>query len=171
MATKDRLKEFLAFKKIGRNKFEAKLGIANGYMSSKGFSITSDVIEKSAIEFPDLNIEWLITGKGEMLKNSGAVIGSNQGEGNKIEYRNAGNVEVGNNVNVTLPESGTQKIIKPDGTVELTSVDSNNLELENIKRENEELKLKISHLKDNMSVKDELIASLKETIELLKHKQ
>lgn len=68
MATKDRLKEFLSYKKIGRNKFETKLGIANGYMSSKGVTITSEVIEKASAEFPDLNLEWLITGNGNMLK-------------------------------------------------------------------------------------------------------
>ena len=42
MATKDRLKEFLSTLKIGRNKFEAQLGLANGYVSSKGASISSD---------------------------------------------------------------------------------------------------------------------------------
>ena len=65
MATKDRLKEFLSYKKI-----ETKLGLANGYMSSKGVTITSEVIEKASAEFPDLNLEWLITGEGEMLKTT-----------------------------------------------------------------------------------------------------
>lgn len=49
MATKDRLKEFLSTLKIGRNKFEAQLGLANGYVSSKGASISSDVIEKRSL--------------------------------------------------------------------------------------------------------------------------
>lgn len=73
MTTKDRLKEFLSYKKIGRNKFEAKLGLANGYMSSKGITITSEVIEKTSSEYPELNLDWLITGKGEMLKNTTQV--------------------------------------------------------------------------------------------------
>lgn len=68
MTTKDRLKEFLSYKKIGRNKFETKLGLASGYMSSKGITITSEVIEKTSSEYPELNLDWLITGKGEMLK-------------------------------------------------------------------------------------------------------
>ena len=70
MTTKDRLKEFLSFKKIGRNKFEERANIATGYVSSKSISISSDVIEKTATLFPDLNIDWLVTGKGEMIKNA-----------------------------------------------------------------------------------------------------
>ena len=69
MATKDRLKEFLSTLKIGRNKFEAQLGLANGYVSSTGASISSDVIEKTLIAYPILNAEWLLTGKGNMLVN------------------------------------------------------------------------------------------------------
>lgn len=68
MTTKDRLKEFLTLKGIGRNKFESKIGIATGYLSSKSLTITSEVIEKAAEEFPDLNIDWLITGKGVAVK-------------------------------------------------------------------------------------------------------
>lgn len=70
MTTKDRLKEYLAYKKIGRNKFEEKVGIASGYVSSKSLTITSDVIEKLYAEFPLLNIDWLLTGRGEMEKSN-----------------------------------------------------------------------------------------------------
>lgn len=69
MTTKDRLKEFLSSQKIGRNRFEEQLGISIGYMSSKATTITSDVIEKTISAYPILNIEWLLTGKGEMLKS------------------------------------------------------------------------------------------------------
>lgn len=69
MTTKDRLKEFLSSQKIGRNKFEEQINISTGYMSSKAITITSDVIEKTVSAYPDLNIEWLITGKGSMLKS------------------------------------------------------------------------------------------------------
>lgn len=127
MTTKDRLKVFLTSQKIGRNKFEEELGISIGYMSSKANTITSEVIEKTISAYPELNIEWLITGKGNMLKESSDVIGSIQGDGNKIEYNNSGDVEVGNNINITLPESGTQKIVNPDGSVELAKTNSNSL--------------------------------------------
>lgn len=70
MTTKDRLKEFLSSQKIGRNRFEEQLGISIGYMSSKATTITSDVIEKTILAYPILNLDWLITGSGEMLKSS-----------------------------------------------------------------------------------------------------
>lgn len=69
MTTKDRLKEFLSSQKMGRNRFEEQLGISIGYMSSKATTITSDVIEKTTLAYPDLNLDWLLTGKGSMLKS------------------------------------------------------------------------------------------------------
>ena len=69
MTAKERLKVFLVAKKMGRSKFEKLAGIASGYVSSKSVTITSDVIEKTVAVFPDLNLDWLITGEGEMLKS------------------------------------------------------------------------------------------------------
>ena len=53
---------------LGRNKFETLLGLSNGYISSKSTSISSDVIEKIAFTYPNLSLEWLITGKEPMFK-------------------------------------------------------------------------------------------------------
>lgn len=157
-----------------KKEFSSIIGIVqvtfNRYIN-KERSIGVDAISGILSAFPDVSAEWLLRGEGEMFKNSGNMIGSNQGDGNKIEYKNGGNVGVGNTVNVTLPKSGTQKIIKPDGSVELTSIGSNDDASDKLQRENEALKEKISHLMDNMQLKDELIASLRDTIELLKHRQ
>jgi hypothetical protein len=70
MTSKDRLKEFLSFNKIGRNRFEEKIGVAYGYMSSKSKTITSDVIENLSKEYPTINLIWLITGEGEMINTT-----------------------------------------------------------------------------------------------------
>ncbi|MBM6781470.1 S24 family peptidase [Bacteroides mediterraneensis] len=69
MTTKDRLKEFLSVKGIGRNRYETQIGVSRGYLSTKSDVISSEVIEKTADFFQDLNLDWLITGKGEMLKS------------------------------------------------------------------------------------------------------
>lgn len=74
MTTKERLKEFLSIQKIGRNRFEEQLGISIGYMSSKANTVTSDVIEKTISAYPSLNLDWLITGKGPMLKSESSNI-------------------------------------------------------------------------------------------------
>lgn len=157
-----------------KKEFSSIIGIVqvtfNRYIN-KERSIGIDAISGILSAFPDVSAEWLLRGEGEMFKNSGTMIGSNQGDGNKIEYKNGGNVGVGNTVNVTLPEIGTQKIIKPDSTVEVTLIEPNDISSDKLERENAALKEKVSHLIDNMQLKDDLIASLRDTIELLKHRQ
>lgn len=70
LTTKERLQKFVAEIGYGRNKFEHYVGISSGYLSSKSISITSDVIEKIIDKFPQLNIYWLLTGEGSMLKTA-----------------------------------------------------------------------------------------------------
>ena len=100
MTTKDRLKEFLSAKNIGRNKFEFQIGVSRGYLSTKSEIISSEVIEKTVDIFPDLNLEWLITGRGEMLKsevsqtigditNSTSVGNNINGSGNQVSASSA----------------------------------------------------------------------------------
>lgn len=73
----DRLLQFIAhLKSVGHEvknakSFEEKCGLSNSYVanSKKGNgSIGSDMIAKIMLAFPQLNIEWLCSGKGEMLK-------------------------------------------------------------------------------------------------------
>lgn len=57
----------------GQNKFEAYVGVSAGYISNMNKNsggISSDVMLKLKDKFPDLNLDWLITGNGEMLKSS-----------------------------------------------------------------------------------------------------
>lgn len=67
---KERLIHYLKYKKIGRNKFENMSGISNGYISNIKNAPGSLVLEKILTAAPDLNRNWLLTGKGEMLKTS-----------------------------------------------------------------------------------------------------
>lgn len=73
----DRLLKFIShLKSVGSEvknakTFEEKCGLSNSYISNskKGNgSIGSDMIAKIMSGFPQLNIEWLCSGKGEMLK-------------------------------------------------------------------------------------------------------
>lgn len=55
----------------GRNALEKALGKSFGYLSKaldRDSAIGSDVLLSLHEAFPDLNLEWLITGKGDMLK-------------------------------------------------------------------------------------------------------
>lgn len=68
MKTKERFILYLKFKNLGQTAFEESAGLSRGTISQKsGFSANS--IEKIAAICPDLNLDWLITGNGEMLKS------------------------------------------------------------------------------------------------------
>lgn len=85
MNTKERFVEYLKVKGVGQTAFEESAGLSRGSISQKsGFSANS--IEKIAIVCLDLNIDWLITGKGSMLKStaSSPEISNTQEEGTPL---------------------------------------------------------------------------------------
>jgi hypothetical protein len=68
-----RLKVFIDFKQISISAFEKSVGLANaafGKTLKSGGAIGTDKLEKILQCYPDLNIDWLVTGQGEMLKSS-----------------------------------------------------------------------------------------------------
>lgn len=93
MTTKKRLLDFLTYLSIGQTVFEKKVGISNGYVNNVKNSIGSEIISKISDVYPELSTEWLLTGKGEMLRNNqqigdiahSTVVGANvNGNGNRI---------------------------------------------------------------------------------------
>ena len=70
MDAKNRLLEFLKYLNIGQNRFEAHVGISNGYINNNKGSIGTKVLDKISAAYPELNTHWLITGEGEMLKTN-----------------------------------------------------------------------------------------------------
>jgi len=67
-AQKERIAKFLEYKGVSKNSFYIKSGISNGTLDKKS-GVTGETIEKFYSLYPEINLEWLITGKGEMLKN------------------------------------------------------------------------------------------------------
>ena len=67
---KERLIAFIEFKGITKNKFEALCGLSKRYVSNISRSISPDVAEKISLTFPELNMGWVMTGEGEMVKDS-----------------------------------------------------------------------------------------------------
>ncbi len=85
--TIERLEQFIGFKNISFNKLAIKIDVSNSYFSKmvrNKASIGSDILEKIVRIFPDLNVEWLLTGDGEMIKGSQYNISLNESE---ISYK------------------------------------------------------------------------------------
>lgn len=53
---------------ISKRDFYTKIGVSRGTLESKT-GITEDVMAKFIATFPDINYEWLLSGRGPMLKN------------------------------------------------------------------------------------------------------
>lgn len=70
--TIDRLMQFIKHAGLSARQFDISIGASNGYtlrMSKNRASIGSDVIETILRTYPDLNVVWLLTGDGSMLKS------------------------------------------------------------------------------------------------------
>ena len=62
----ERIKQFAEYKEVSMRRFCEIAGIANGGFT-KVKSVGSENLLKIFNAFPDVNLTWLITGKGEML--------------------------------------------------------------------------------------------------------
>jgi hypothetical protein len=69
--TKERILQLLENKKISRAKFFKETGIKRGFLDSDKLNqaVSDEHFAKIIAKYPDINIEWLLTGKGEMLRN------------------------------------------------------------------------------------------------------
>lgn len=156
--------------KGNQSQMASKLGLTQGHISNivnRGSKPSAELIAKT-VELIGASAEWLLTGTGEMLRQTPSISSSNQGAGNKIEYNHIG---IGNSVNANISDSSSQKTIYPTGKVEVADPDHTESALPNKDSEKQLLKAEIAHLRENMAIKDELIISLRETIELLRNKQ
>ena len=68
MSVKERLGKYLEFKKISKSEFGRVIGVSAAFVGSIRKSIQPDKVESIALNYPDLNIAWLLTGEGEMLR-------------------------------------------------------------------------------------------------------
>lgn len=66
---KSRLSEFIASKGMSIRRFEQECGLPNAYVSNLRNNITSRRLDTITAKFPDLNLQWLMTGEGGMSRN------------------------------------------------------------------------------------------------------
>lgn len=67
MTLTERVKAYCEYKNIAKSVFERVSGLSNGYFKKDTRRISPPKIESIHRLFPDLNIDWLQTGNGEML--------------------------------------------------------------------------------------------------------
>lgn len=64
---KERLRYFLRVSNITHEEFGKNIGVSTAYVSSMRKGIQPDKLARIQQAYPDLNIEWLVTGRGNML--------------------------------------------------------------------------------------------------------
>lgn len=69
MSLRDRLFKMVEEEGMNPNQFYVATGLGNGFLNTVGETLRKPSIEKLEKAFPHWNIEWLLTGKGEMTRN------------------------------------------------------------------------------------------------------
>ncbi len=105
---KERIIQFIDLKGVTKEHFYNKIGMtsANFRGKAKETPINSTAIENILSEFPNLNLDWLITGKGEMTKMSTQIV-KNEGTTN-----NQNNINAPVEGNITIPQNEMYNIIE-----------------------------------------------------------
>lgn len=70
---KERLEHFIAAMGYSVREFERAIGVSNGTVRHITDALSANLKEKISANFPQLNMNWLLTGEGEMLRSSKAV--------------------------------------------------------------------------------------------------
>lgn len=84
MDVKERVILFIKSSGMSVLQFEKRCGLSNGYIKNFKGNFGSDKLENLLNAFPNLNREWLLTGEGEMLKESSQLISSIHENGDTI---------------------------------------------------------------------------------------
>jgi len=73
MGATDRVREYLDNKGVSKYSFYKKTGLSNKFLDNSS-NMGTDKAEIILRYYPEINLEWLITGKGSMLKEEQAPI-------------------------------------------------------------------------------------------------
>src|SRR5690606_3423182 len=67
MSVKNRLKEFIAYTGLTVSAWEKSINVSNGYVNGMVKGIGEDKIRTILEVYPNLNFDWLMTGRGQMI--------------------------------------------------------------------------------------------------------
>lgn len=124
---KDRLLQVIVQLGLNKAQFEKKVGLSNGFVDKCGNNTRRSSLEKISKTFPLININWLMTGEGEML----CFVDSNKEEktsdlsANKYAAKLVPLIPIaaqGGNLNdfvVSVKESDCEKVVSPISSADL----------------------------------------------------
>lgn len=87
MKAVDRVKQYIEHKGLTNSSFEKKVGLSNGYIGTqlrRNADLGEGVLMRILDNCLDLNSEWLLTGKGQMIINKNEVNEPKAAYGSKI---------------------------------------------------------------------------------------
>ncbi len=102
---KDRLFAFINLHGYSVREFERALGVSNGTIRHLNDNLSANIKEKISAKFPQVNMDWLLFGTGDMLK-----VDQSATQNNAPVYQNNG--KGGNNVTQGAPMSTIDKLIE-----------------------------------------------------------
>lgn len=168
----ERVQYIMETEGFNKNSFSAAIGINNNVTITRIINErrnpSHSTCEKIISRFPKYNLEWLEFGTGNMINENKNTAGrDNYG----VQGNGSQNIS-GSMVSVTMPESGTQKIIKPTGEVEIHRLDpsdkSNSEELDRLKQRIQDLERIIAEKDATIQSKDDTIKTKDELISFLR---
>lgn len=102
LSVAERIRAFCQARHITVARFEREAGLSNGYTSQLKSAPGPGKRMQIAAAFPELNMGWLLTGEGEMLRpspqsvgdvTSGTVVGANiSGSDNSVSHNDTSTV-------------------------------------------------------------------------------
>lgn len=113
MAIIERMLQVLEKKRYPVSRYERNTGISQGYFKkAKGEPNSDKIIQLKAI-FPEVNLEWLITGKGSMFLPTDTSVSVN-GDNNQTSNNNGGTTTINNYKNCDSCEKSGQSYYNID---------------------------------------------------------
>ena len=91
----DRLSKYMKINALNNNIVTVKAGLSNGLLGNafkSGKGLNSDSIEKILYSYTDLDADWLLTGRGDMLKQTSTSAVVSHAAAPIESYGNIGNM-------------------------------------------------------------------------------
>lgn len=107
---KERLTDYLNFKKINVYDFQRALGVSKSYVATISKSIQPDKLERISNLYPDLSIGWLMIGQGEMIFND-CNNSDNFSELERLREENSMLIEANRNLSRMLADGEKRKAV------------------------------------------------------------